>query len=308
MPNADFDLVIIGAGPAGLSAALWAASLDLVPLVLEAADRTGGQLHRIHFEPKNAVGHAAGDGAALNARIAEQVRRQGIAVRTGVRVTGIRSEGAQVTIETVAGPERSRAAIVASGLRRRTLGVPGERELTGRGVTDSATRDLERLAGRDVIVVGGGDAAFENALKLDAAGCRVTIAVRGPVHARDAFRARVAARPVEVLHEHRTTAILGEESVRAVRFETPAGTLERPAQAVVVKIGQMPDTAWCAAALACDPDGYVRVDAALRTSLPRVWAAGDVTRPVVPGIVVAEGHGAIAAAGARDALAHERRA
>jgi thioredoxin reductase len=168
-------------------------------------------------------------------------------------------------------------------------------------------RATAALAGRNVLVIGGGDAAFENALKLDSAGCRVTIAIRGPVHARAAFRARVEVQSIERLHDAQAAEILGDTAVRAVRFETPSGVIERPADAVVVKIGQQPNTEWCASALDLDAEGYIKVDRSLRSSLDRVWAAGDVARPEVPGIVVAEGQGALAAAAVRHTLEDERR-
>jgi thioredoxin reductase (NADPH) len=300
------DVLIVGAGPAGASTALWALSLDLRPLLIEAGSDPGGQLHRIHFEPGNLPAAQPGRGAALAARAAAQLAAAGIEVRTGVRAEGLdvatASAGPAVRM---AGGRRleARSVVVATGLRRRRLEIPGERELEGRGVSDSATRDLDRLRGRDVTVIGGGDAAFENALLLAGAGCRVTLAVRGPLHARAAFRDRVAAHAaIRVLREARATAIVGVERVAAVRFDTPSGELEHPTEAVVVKVGQRPNTEWCGP-LALDREGFARVDSELRTSLPRVWAAGDVTRPLVAGIAVAMGHGATVAASIRMALA-----
>jgi thioredoxin reductase (NADPH) len=292
------DLLIVGAGPAGSSAALWAASLDLAPLLLEADARAGGQLHRIHFEPRNLAGGVSGDGAAIAARAREQLTAAGVEVRTESRAAGLHEVPGGIEIRTERGDTiTAPAALVATGLRRRTLGIPGEAALMGRGVTDSATRDRDALADRDVIVIGGGDAAYENALLLDSLGCRVTLAIRGPVHARRAFQGRVAARPAIVtLHDAQALEIIGVDAVRAVRFRTPAGEIERRTDAVVIKAGQVPNTEWCAGALALDPDGFVRVDAALRTSLARVFAAGDITRPAVAGIAVAEGQGALVAA------------
>jgi thioredoxin reductase (NADPH) len=299
------DLLIVGAGPAGISAALWAASLDLRPLLLDAAPRAGGQLHRIHFEPKNLAAAVPGHGAALAARAASQLAAARVEVRTGARATAVEAPAGdgKPLVHTEGGTLTARSAVIATGLRRRRLEVPGERELEGRGVSDSATRDLERLRGRDVTVIGGGDAAFENALLLAGAGCRVTLAVRGPIHARTAFRERVAAqRAIAILNEARALAILGGDAVEAVRFDTPGGVIEHATSAVVVKVGQVPNTEWCGA-LDRDDEGYLRVDVELRTSLPRVWAAGDVVHPRAPGIAVALGQGAAVAAAIRAALA-----
>jgi thioredoxin reductase (NADPH) len=300
------DLVIVGAGPAGVSTALWAASLDLRPRVLEAAPHAGGQLHRIHFEPRNLVDSFPGDGPKLAARAEAQLAAAAIDVRyaTPARALVAGSEGPPRVITEDGVSHSAPAVVIATGLSRRRLEVEGEREFEGRGVTDSATRDREQLAGRDVIVIGGGDAAFENALLLTGAGCHVTLAVRGPLHARRTFRAQVEAEPaIEMLREARALAILGDDRVRAVRFETPDGIVERRTEAVVVKIGQVPVTAWCRGTVDLDEDGYVKVDADLRTSRPAVWAAGDVARPIVPGIALALGHGATIAAAIRRTVA-----
>jgi len=299
------DLVIVGAGPAGISAALWAASLDLGPVLLDAAPGPGGQLHRIYFEPKNLMGTVPGPGAALVARAARQLESAGIRVRAGARATGLeaRAGGSGPRVHLEDGSLDARAVVVATGLSRRRLEIPGERELEGRGVTDSATRDLDTLRGRDVTVIGGGDAAFENAVLLADAGCRVTLAVRGPVHARAAFRRRVDERAaITLMRDAEAIEILGEHAVESVRFETPGGIVDHVTSAVVVKIGQTPNTEWCAV-LDRDAEGYLRVDAGLRTSMPGVWAAGDVVRPKVPGIAVAMGHGGVAAAAIREVLA-----
>jgi thioredoxin reductase (NADPH) len=195
------------------------------------------------------------------------------------------------------------AVLVATGVRRRRRGVPGEREFGGRGVTGSATRDRAQLAGRRVVIVGGGDGAYENALLLAAAGSEVTLLVRGAVRARAEFRARVEAEPrVTVRTGLRVVAIEGGEHVRAVRVTGAAGEASLEAEGVVIKAGSLPNTEWCGGALALDADGFVRVDDAFATSAPRVWAAGDVTRPVPATVSVSAGQGTRAAAMIRAAL------
>ena len=153
------------------------------------------------------------------------------------------------------------------------------------------------------MVVGGGDAAFENALILAEAGSRVTIAARGAPRAREEFRARVAADSrIEVLEHTRVIEVLGDGRVRAVRVSGPSGTSERPVEGVVIKIGSLPNTEWCRDALACDAEGYLSVDLRGRCSREHVWAAGDVTRPPLLAFTVAAGHAALALADIRAEL------
>ena len=183
------ELVIVGAGPAGVSAALRARELDLEPLVLEAAATPGGQLLHVYFEPHDIAGAIPGDGPAIARSYARSLAERGIELRPGAEARSL--EPASEPRLVLASGERlaARAILVACGVRRRRLDVPGERELEDRGLSFSATRDRERLAGRTVAVVGGGDAACENALLLADAQCDVTLI------ARDRLRAPRVRRP-----------------------------------------------------------------------------------------------------------------
>jgi thioredoxin reductase (NADPH) len=289
------DLLIVGAGPAGVSAALWTRSWGFSPLLLEAGPGPGGQLHHIYFRPENVPGTVAGEGREIAAAYAADLAQYGVEVRTGTRAAALEPGAPAVRTE---GGERfaAKAILIATGVRRRRLGVPGEEALEGRGVSYSANKDRADLAGEEVVVVGGGDSAFENALLLTAVGCTVTIVARGTPRARASYRRRAAADGrIEVLEEARVTAILGEERVEAVRLAGPRGEFELAAAGVVIKAGVVPNSEWCADAVERDPDGYIPVDEHFGTSQPRVWAAGDVTRPPLLGIGVALGHGALAA-------------
>ena len=298
------DLLVAGAGPAGVSAALWARTLHLSVAVMEGEPRPGGQLLQIFFAPREVPALADGDGPALAARYAEQLARARIELWSGLAAAALEAGAEGPVVRDMGGAvHAARAVLVATGLRRRRLGVPGERELEGRGVSTSSTRDRPQLAGRDVAVVGGGDAAFENALLLAEVGCRVVIVAHGRPRARPEFVRRVGGEPlIEVLENTRVLEIVGEERVRAVRLEGPAGTAERAVFGVVVKIGWKPNTEWCRERVQCDAGGYVVTDARGRTSQPGVWAAGDVTRPVLPGLSVAYGAAALAVADVRALL------
>src|SRR5262249_19852327 len=155
-----------------------------------------------------------------------------------------------------------RALLVATGARRRRLEVLGERALEDRGVSYSATRDREQLAGKPVAVVGGGDAACENALLLAAAGCDVTLVARGRLSARREFREGVLSEPrIRVLESARVLEVVGKERVSGLRLATAAGGRTLACDGVVIKVGVVPGTGWCRDALPHDADGYLSVDA-----------------------------------------------
>lgn len=295
------DLLVVGAGPAGATAALWARSWGWRVTLLERAASPGGQLHQVHFTPSNFTAAIAGDGPVMANRIREQLETAGIDANCGIEVVAL-----DVSVPAVrdAGGARheANAVVIATGVRRRVLDVPGERELEGRGVSYSASQDRAAFAGEDMVVVGGGDAAFENALLLTNVGCRVTLVVRGRARARRDFQERVDADPrIERLEHTRVVAIEGDKAVRSVALAGERGAFSIPAAGVVIKIGVQPNSEWCRGDVECDPEGYVLVDETLATSAPRVWAAGDVTRPPVMGLTLATGQGTLAVASIRDA-------
>lgn len=297
------ELVIVGAGPAGISAALWARSHEMPPLVLESEPGPGGQLLHVYFEPHDLAGMPPGDGQTIASRYQKQLADSGVTVRYGAVVRSL-AVSPRLLLTLADGEQLSpRALLIATGARRRRLDVPGERELEDRGVSYSATRDRARLAGRAVAVVGGGDAAAENALMLAEAGCDVTLIARGALRARPAFRERVAADPrIRVLVHTRVSRVLGETQLTGLELESPTGGSRLACDGVVIKVGVVPNTEWCLDVLPHDDGGYLRVDEGFATGVPGVWAAGDVVRPAVLSAAVAVGEGVLAAAAIRRAL------
>jgi thioredoxin reductase (NADPH) len=297
------DLIVVGAGPAGVSAALWARTLHLDVEVIEGAAVPGGQLQHVHFHPRELPGIEFGHGRAIAQTYLRQLLEASIPVRwESAPRRSSRGPRRRCGSTTGRGSRRVRCCSRAVR-RRRRLEVPGETTFDGRGLSYSATRDRAELAGRHVIVVGGGDAAYENALLLMAADCTVTLLVRGRTRARREFRERVAAESRITVHEGvAVRALLGDEVLRAVRIEDATGVRELACEGMVVKVGVIPNTEWCRAVVAHDADGWLQVDATQATSVPHVWAAGDVARPALPSISVAAGQGALAIAAIRRAL------
>src|SRR5262249_43279226 len=155
------DVLIIGAGPAGLSAARWCDELGLDTLVLEQAAEVGGQLLSVHNPIENYLGLQAANGRELRDVFAEQTTNGEFDLWTNVEIESSDLKAQRVRMRS--GEElQSIALILATGLRRRRLGIPGETEFAGRGIIESGARDREQFAGKDVCVIGGGDAAAEN--------------------------------------------------------------------------------------------------------------------------------------------------
>src|SRR6476659_9398867 len=173
-----YDVLIIGAGPAGLSAARWCDELGLDTLVREQAEEVGGQLLSVHNRIDNYPGLRVASRTELRDRFVEQNSDCEFDLWTNVEIESVDLKAKRVTLKS---GERlqSIAMILATGLRRRRLGMPGEKEFAGRGIIESGAGDREKFAGKDVCVIGGGDAAAENALLLAEVCPTVTLVHRG---------------------------------------------------------------------------------------------------------------------------------
>src|SRR6185295_19148806 len=156
------DVIIIGAGPAGLSTAFWCDELGLDTLVLEQAEEVGGQLHRVYNPINNYLGRGASNGAELLEHFAANIDSAEFDLWTQTTISSVDLKAKRVSLASGENLQ-SIAIVIATGVRPRELGVPGEKEFAGKGMIESATRDRELFAGQDVCVVGGGDAAAENA-------------------------------------------------------------------------------------------------------------------------------------------------
>jgi len=291
------DVLIIGAGPAGLSAARWCDELGLDTLVLEQNDGVGGQLLSVHNPIDNYLGVHAVNGRELLDRFIEQTKDCDFDLWTNVEIESVDLKARRVVLRS--GEEiQSIAIIIATGLRRRKLGIPGEDEFGGRGMIESSA-DRQAFSGKDVCVIGGGDAAAENALLL-AEGCpTVTLVHRGKkLRARREFTEQLHTNHcITVFPESVVRRIIGNEQVEAVEIERGGAIkpFQMAVQGVIVRIGFEPNTESFRDQIDLDERGYVRVDARQETTVTNVFAVGDVASPLAPTISSAVGAGATAA-------------
>jgi thioredoxin reductase (NADPH) len=292
------DVVIIGAGPAGLSAARWCDELGLDTLVLEQMEEVGGQLLSVHNPIDNYLGVRAANGSELRDRFVEDTKDCDFDLWTNVEIDSVDLKAKRVVLKS--GEElRSIAIIIATGLRRRKLGIPGEEEFRRRGLIESAARDRDQFAGKDVCVIGGGDAAAENALLLAEVCPTVTLVHRGrKMRARREFTEQLHTHHcITVFPESAVHRIIGSDQVEAVEIERAHAIkpFQMAVQGVLIRIGFEPNTDFIKNQLALDAEGFVVVGSQQETSVANVFAIGDVANPLAPTIAGAVGAGATAA-------------
>lgn len=290
----DFDVIIIGAGPAGMSAGIYAARAGLDCVILEKGVAGGQVLTSPNIE--NYPGFAEISGMKLMETMAEHARKY-VEVREGEEVVRVRG-GEMFDVVTPSGRYTSRALILATGATHRKLEVPGEEGMVGKGVSYCATCDGFFYKGKEVIVVGGGNTALTDALHLESIGCKVTV-----IHRRNQFRAdkhlqdSVAQRGIPVHWDTVVEEIIEGDEVTAVRLrnlKTGVVTTKKT-NGVFVAVGELPSSQLAAElGLEMDPGGFIIVDKSFRTSVPFVYAAGDVAGGIRQ--IVAAVHGGAAAA------------
>ena len=297
MAQTDADVLVLGAGPAGLSAAQYAARASLRTLALEQLS-PGGQVLFID-SLENYPGYPD---PRSGYDFANDMRRQaenfGAEIRNDTALSLKREDGCFITALGSGGEIRSRAVILATGAVRRSLDIPGEAEYTGRGVSYCATCDGPFFKGKKILVVGGGDAACDEARYLSRLSDRILL-----VHRRDAFRAqaglvqRVLQDPrIETRLNTRPLEIRGGKQVASVLLENTATgeRYEEPVDGVFIFAGTLPQTALVPDA-ETDRAGYIVTDQRMASSIPGLFAAGDVRSSPFRQVVVAAAEGAIAA-------------
>lgn len=288
-----WDLIVMGGGPAGASAALVAGGNGLRTCLLEASAVLGGQLHWADAPIVDLLGHPSASGAALASGFQDQLRAAGVEIQTRTRVVALEENPRLLEAQLSTGVRvGARRVLLATGLRRRTLGVPGEAFAEQRL---SPRRDAGLFRGRRVIVIGGGDEAADTARGLAQAGAEVLLLARSSLRARPLFAAPVLAQPGVSILEGGDIARIHSTELGGVRVELADGRAFE-ADVCFIRIGAEPELPRLGFSLERHEDGRLRVDRGGRTTHPWVFAAGDLVHPRGERYVsAAMGSGAVAA-------------
>jgi len=287
------DLIILGAGPAGITAAVYAARKRMDLLVI--SPDIGGQA-AWSSDVGNYTGHQFITGPDLVAKFEEHMRRYGVEVKEGERALEIRKSGDIVWLRTDKGAYEAKTAIIATGKRSKELGVPGESEFKNRGLTYCATCDGPLFSGKDVAVIGGGNSALDAALQLIKIAREVYIVNNLPSLLGDPImRQKVESSDiVTVFNGAQVLEVLGERMVSGIKIKSQDKEEHLSVQGIFVEIGLMPNSDF-AQGLAKNELGELEVNNRNETSIPAIFAAGDVTDVPEKQIIIAAGEGAKAA-------------
>jgi len=291
----EHDVVVVGAGPAGVNCALECFDIQLDTVVFEATGEPGGQLSDIPHSVRNVAAGRFDDGRALQQALAESAEILGARLRLGTAVT--RVDVAERVLELAGGAHvRGRALVIATGTVRQDLAAAPDGAFGG-GVTYKLQPGKERFAGVAMVVVGGGDSATLDALDLAQGGSRVKLVHRHALTARDDIIEMVRGEArIEDLEGWELESVQGGEHVEEVTLKNADGErMPVPAGGVLVKIGRRPRTELVRGQLRLDGTGAIIVDGNQQTSEPGVFAAGDVVAGAYARVATAVGQGSLAA-------------
>jgi len=289
-----YDTIIIGNGPAGLTAAIYAVRAGFKTLVISDNPMGGGQIATT-YEVANYPGLNGIGGAELGEKFEEHAKALGAEFLTA-RVSSIEEGGALKTVVTDKGPLAARTVVIATGADHRKLGVPGETELTGSGVSYCATCDGAFFRNKTVAVVGGGDVALEDAIFLSRFASKVYI-----IHRRDEFRGAYALQQqvmtnekIEVIYDTVVTAVTGKFAVESVKLHNRKTDEDSdlPVNGVFMAVGIQPNLEGLEGLPERDEAGYIKAGEDCVTSIPGIFAAGDVRTKALRQVITACADGA----------------
>lgn len=289
-----YDVLIVGAGPAGLTAGMYCARKMLSTLIL--SENIGGQA-LASWAIENYMGYRMVTGEDLMKKFEEQVRTHDIRLELD-RATGFSESDGMFRVETATGQEFfSRAVILAQGKRPRKLDVLGEDRFIGRGISICSTCDGPLFKGKKVAVVGGGNSALQTAIEMSSIAESVHLLVRSRIKADPVYTARLKTINTITVHEHtRVTALQGDRFLTGISIRDDTGSEQQLAlDGVFVEIGWLPNTEILNGFVEVNEKKEVVVDVNCRTSRPGVFAAGDITNEKSKQIIIATGDGAKAA-------------
>ncbi len=307
-----YDVIIIGAGPAGMSAGIYICRKKLSALIL--SKDIGGQAAK-SWDIENYLGFSMITGGELAAKFKEHLDNfKCVSFRSGVSVKEIKklkNQKIKNGFEVTSGPGESyigRTIIIASGKIPRELGVPGEKEYKNKGLTYCATCDAPIFAGKDTAVVGDGNAALDAAWQLTKIAKSVYLLVWGAKFRSDLDEVLLdkvlSSTVVKVIYNVQTTKISGNKFVRGLSFQDKKTKENKDlaVEGIFVEIGSIPATDFCQRLVKLNKRGEIIVDKANMTSVPGIFAAGDVTDVVEKQVIIAAGEGAKAAIAASNYL------
>lgn len=302
-----YDLIVIGGGPAGLSAGIYAARKMMKTLLI--AKDIGGQVVWT-YDIDNYLGFSGVDTADLISKFHEHVEKYDVVTREGIEVISVELSGRIKKITT--SDNRiylAKSVIIATGKRPRPLGVPGEKEFTGRGVAYCSTCDAPLYVDLTATVVGGGNSALEAAIDLEKVATRVHLVSLTPLTGDAILKEKVEGmEKVDIYTEYNTTRIIGEQSVTGIEIESLKDGRKQTldTDGVFIEIGLLPNSDLIIDTLTTNRIGEITVDSECRTGMTGVFAAGDVTNVPFKQVIVAAGEGAKAALSAYNYLINQK--
>lgn len=290
-----YDLIIIGAGPAGITAAVYAARKKMDFLVLTGD--IGGQA-AWSGDIENYTGYQFISGPELAQKFEEHMRKYDIPVKEKEEVIEVSKLDKDILVRTLKGEYQSRTVIIASGKRSRELGVPGEKEFKNKGLTYCATCDGPLFAGKDVAIIGGGNSALDAALQLIKIARKVFIINNALSLGGDLImRQKVeSAENVVIKNNSQVSAVLGDKFVEKIRFISQAKEEEISVQGIFVEVGLIPNSGFIKD-VEKNSYGEIKINSNNETSIPGIFAAGDVTDVAQKQIIIAAGEGSKASLG-----------